>query len=237
MSFKKSYFLLFDEPLICDLKDTLNFPEHMNIVAYFDETEMKYIGKSKDYQVTYDNGCTSFINNQNLMELTMVILFSNQKQYGLLLCDITDEDIGFVQICGLQLGSLFNFMELNKLEQNAQSKLQDSLHVIQAQNKTLNLLSKYDDLTKLLNRRGFMEKALNIYNQNQGKQGYLIFGDLDPLKEINDVYGHSERDFAIITIAERFKKYCLTIQSSAGLVATNSLPLLYQMMCHLKNIF
>lgn len=206
MSFKKSYFLFFDEPIICDGNKFLDFPKNMYLVSYFNEKETCFIGKNKNYQVNYDNGFVSFIDGQDPMELTMVILFSDKKQYGLLLCDVTDGDIGFVQICGLQLGTLFNFMELNHIGQKTQAKLETSLQVIQEQNRILSFLSEYDELTKLFNRRGFIEEALALYRNNEGKRAYLLFGDLDHLKEINDVFGHVEGDFAITSLANRFKE-------------------------------
>ena len=206
MSFMKSYFLLFDRPISCESGETLSFPKNMNLVAYFNENEMKYVGMDPNYQVTYDNGFVSFIDGQDPMELTMVILFSDNKQYGLLLCDVADEDIGFVQICGLQFGTLLNFMELYRIEQKTQDELQSSLQVIREQNRILSFLSKYDGLTQLLNRRGFIEDALSLYRNNEGRRGYLIFGDLDHLKEINDFYGHVEGDFAIMSIAHRFQQ-------------------------------
>lgn len=206
MSFRKSYFLMFDEPVRCESGAKLSFPEKMNLVAYFNEHEMKFVGKDPAYQVTFDNGFVSFLDGQDPMELTMVILFSNDKQYGLLLCDVADEDIGFVQICGLQFGTLLNFMELYRMEQKAQAELQSSVQVIREQNRILNFLSKYDELTKLLNRRGFIEEALNLHKNSLGRKGYFIFGDLDHLKEINDVFGHVEGDYAIIAIADRFRQ-------------------------------
>ena len=206
MVFKKAYFLLFDEPITCEKEQTLSFPRNMNLVAYFNQKEMKYLGRHPAYQVTYDNGFVSFLDGQESTELTMVILFSDNKQYGLLLCDVADEDIGFVQICGLQFGTLLNFMELYRTEQETRAELQTSVQVIGEQNRILSFLSKYDELTKLLNRRGFIEEALKLYKHNQGKRGYVIFGDLDHLKEINDVFGHVEGDFAIISIANRFKQ-------------------------------
>ena len=206
MSFKKSYFLIFEQPLNYQPGQKLTFSEKMFLLAYFNEQEMKYVGFDDRYQVTYQNGIVSFLDGQDPMELTVVVLFSDNKQYGLLLCDVTDEDIGFVQICGLQLGTLLNFMELNRMQQTTQRELQSSVQVIREQNRILSFLSEYDELTKLLNRRGFIEETMNLYKNNQGKRGYLIFGDLDHLKEINDVFGHAEGDYAIMTVADRFKQ-------------------------------
>jgi len=66
-----------------------------------------------------------------------------------------------------------------------------------------------DDLTGLLNRRGFYalaEQQLKISKRN--KTGlYILYADLDDLKEINDVYGHIEGDKALVEIANILRKH------------------------------
>jgi diguanylate cyclase (GGDEF)-like protein len=67
--------------------------------------------------------------------------------------------------------------------------------------------SRHDELTGLLNRRGFMEIAqqtFNLSNQND-LPGAVLFADLDGLKRINDTYGHSEGDEALREIAKLLK--------------------------------
>ena len=63
------------------------------------------------------------------------------------------------------------------------------MKVIQEQNSILSYISEYDDLSQLLNRRGFMERASHAIESNSVKKAYLLFGDLDHLKEINDCFG------------------------------------------------
>lgn len=204
LSFKKSYFLLFDEITYLDIENPMKYADHMHLLSYFNEKEMKYFHKSPESKINYENGFTSFIKDEEPMELSMVVLFADQKQYGLLLCDVSDNDLGFVQICGIQLGNLFNFVELNNTEQIIRKELQSSLKIIREQNEILDFLSRYDELTNLYNRRGFIEQVIKLHNSNPGKKAYMIISDLDHLKEINDIYGHIEGDFAIRTIATRF---------------------------------
>lgn len=66
-------------------------------------------------------------------------------------------------------------------------------------NKSLDTISTTDELTGLLNRRGFIklsqEKINSIVKENGN--GIIIFGDMDGLKNINDTYGHAAGDIAI----------------------------------------
>lgn len=56
-----------------------------------------------------------------------------------------------------------------------------------------------------MNRRGLMEKAVQMNRKNDGKEMLILFADLDHLKEINDSFGHIEGDFAIKKCAETLK--------------------------------
>jgi len=73
-----------------------------------------------------------------------------------------------------------------------------------AANEELRRSSLHDFMTGLFNRRGFYsetEKLLDSGSYDGETQIALIFADLDGLKHINDTFGHSEGDNAIITLA------------------------------------
>jgi diguanylate cyclase (GGDEF)-like protein/PAS domain S-box-containing protein len=67
----------------------------------------------------------------------------------------------------------------------------------------LHSLSTTDDLTGLLNRRGFFSLAQQqLKLANRTKIGFLLlYVDLDGLKKINDVHGHPEGDQALVETA------------------------------------
>ncbi|MDA8165526.1 MAG: diguanylate cyclase [Desulfobacteraceae bacterium] len=65
-----------------------------------------------------------------------------------------------------------------------------------------------DELTGLLNRRGFLsmaEKQLQIADR-RGDGLFLLYADLDHLKWINDTLGHSAGDQALATTAEILRR-------------------------------
>lgn len=74
-------------------------------------------------------------------------------------------------------------------------------------------VSSHDTLTKLLNRKGFFDKADNIYARSKylNEPMFLIFADLDGLKYINDSLGHKYGDTFISDYANALthinKKY------------------------------
>ena len=72
----------------------------------------------------------------------------------------------------------------------------------------LRALSLTDELTGLYNRRGFFtltDQLLKLARRQ--KQGiFMLYADIDNLKEINDTFGHKEGDMALIETADILKK-------------------------------
>jgi diguanylate cyclase (GGDEF)-like protein len=80
------------------------------------------------------------------------------------------------------------------------------IQLVKMQEKLLRM-SVTDELTGLYNRRVFFTlvgQQINIYNR-QKQVIYLLYADLDNLKEINDTWGHLEGDHALIDSANILK--------------------------------
>lgn len=71
----------------------------------------------------------------------------------------------------------------------------------------LNSLYIHDALTGLYNRRGFEQLAQKTFEQtlSDNKKAMVLCIDIDNLKTINDVYGHTNGDLALRTIAEAMR--------------------------------
>jgi diguanylate cyclase (GGDEF)-like protein len=69
-------------------------------------------------------------------------------------------------------------------------------------------LATIDDLTKISNRRGFISLAQNSISlcARQDAPVSLVYLDLDQFKPINDQFGHSEGDHALVAFAELMRK-------------------------------
>lgn len=64
----------------------------------------------------------------------------------------------------------------------------------------------HDALTDIYNR-GYFEKMINHYNQEQNLPLGIVLCDLDRLKYVNDTYGHKKGDQLIQAIAQLLKNY------------------------------
>jgi diguanylate cyclase (GGDEF)-like protein len=128
-------------------------------------------------------------------------MFSGDQHFGVLLCDEDRQKSPLLHVIGLQLGMLIDFLALREQERKISAELEN----IREKNEILNFLSEYDSLTGLLNRRGFIERAIRRNRENIGKTAYCAYMDLDYLKQINDTFGHSEGDAALIGLSALLK--------------------------------
>ena len=80
----------------------------------------------------------------------------------------------------------------------------------QALLEKLNMLYHEDFLTKLYNRRGFEQFSDEEFAESKKHniKTMTLSIDMDNLKYINDVYGHSHEDLALQTIADAMRQAC-----------------------------
>ena len=131
-------------------------------------------------------------------------LFSGRKNYGYIVCKIKSSNYAIHSLSmKILINTIANNYEytLSLTKSKSLSKLNSSL---QQSNSTLNIQSKTDELTQILNRRGFMDLGQKTIELaiDVGSCGVIFFADLDGLKKINDSYGHDMGDEAIKAAAE-----------------------------------
>jgi len=102
--------------------------------------------------------------------------------------------------------------------QNLEEKVSERTSYLQDENVNLLENSLTDELTTLYNRRGFNQVFKQTLKSAQQKKQQLTFvlGDIDHFKRINDEFGHTTGDMALVSVAMNLKKHA---RSSKDIVA------------------
>jgi len=121
---------------------------------------------------------------------------------------------------------LSKIKEINSLNQGLYSMAENQLDILRnleekvadrtsyLQHENLNLLENAltDELTGLYNRRGFKQALSAAFKQARTTKQNLSFamGDIDHFKRINDKFGHTTGDIALVSVANNLKKHTRT---------------------------
>ena len=128
-------------------------------------------------------------------------LFRQNEHHGLLILDVEQAySLPLEQLREAVSNLITGSIVMGELDR-ARELLRQDLQRAQTSNQQLAALSEHDELTGLLNRRGFQNNAEGLVLH--GVQPLLLIsGDMDGLKAINDRHGHPAGDAAIIAMAD-----------------------------------
>lgn len=129
----------------------------------------------------------------------LIDIFSCMSQYGVLMCDIPHRYFNYIERICCQIGIAMKLTCLVASQQRLLGEKEEMLRSLERQNLILGKISTKDDLTGILNRRGFITKvdAMLCDPQNIGQKAALLYADLNYLKQINDTFNHTEGNFAL----------------------------------------
>ena len=212
-----THLFLLDEPIVYDGRRKWTCPYNLHLAASYEDGRITTKAAYERPQVMKENGLCHLMENGKWHQYMVFLLFSGEKQYGLLACDIDQEDFPFFYVISLQIGLSLRYLEISKAEAARRLEMSRNMEEIQERNRVLGIISEYDELTGLLNLRGFMEHTRRVCQTGNGQRAYMIYGDLDHLKEINDTWGHSAGNFALKSVAEILKG-CLRSNDILGRV-------------------
>ncbi len=126
-------------------------------------------------------------------------VFSGELNYGYILCQLGTKEIAVYSIfLKILINTIAQAYEYTTT-QEANAFLSKENKALQKDNIMLNLQKNTDELSHILNRRGFLEygqRQINIATE-MNTSGLVIYGDMDGLKYINDTFGHEMGDAAI----------------------------------------
>lgn len=191
---------LYDNPLEIEQKDNIKIPPKAKIQIEYDveKGNSKIFPLGKGDEIILSESLLS--ENEDFYRNGQYFIhpvFVRNRNYGYLICKSDSRDYILTAI-SLKIISdiLVNAFEYSVVLQNQQSLLEV--------NKNLAITAKTDELTSVLNRRGFMEYGQRLIEMSvlSNKMGSVFFCDLDGLKTINDTYGHEIGDLAIKTEAK-----------------------------------
>ncbi|MBR1691682.1 MAG: GGDEF domain-containing protein [Lachnospiraceae bacterium] len=210
MGVRSAMICVTEDAVICRQDKEWISPKELSVAAYFNQDNMMSFSWQERPIVNVKQGILNLFKNKNNTNKSYMVfpLFAENCHFGILACDVNPDEALSVHVYSLMVGSVLRFMQLSMNERQVQKKLESSMRLLKEKNKVLSFISAFDELTGMLNRRGFGEKAFEFNKKNEGRNAYFVFADLDHLKEINDKYGHAEGDYAIIQCARTLNASC-----------------------------
>jgi len=181
-----------------------HMPHKAFVFSVFDEITGIDMNASGD-KVYFDPN--EFIIPDNLININqsgmyVLPLFHNSLQYGYMIFrkgnyDVSIYDLVSKIVCTI-ISSVYSFDLISVQTEK-----------IKSQYSKLDIVANTDELTKLYNRRGLFELSHAKLEKAKKKKtkGYVVYCDIDGLKQINDTFGHESGDVAIIAESKILKRY------------------------------
>lgn len=197
----QSAICLYKRPVPVEEGQDYNLPDSARIFFAHDRESLFTIVNRKEY---FD--CSKKLLPGNMLDdykgVNVVrVLYHGKYQYGYMIMSLGCYEVEEYML----IYSMIAKFIANAYEVSCSEEIKSDLT---EKNQSLSKLSKTDELTGILNRRGFMlaaQQELSLAAE-LGKTGLVIYGDIDGLKKINDTYGHDAGDRAILAEVELLRK-------------------------------
>ena len=169
------------------------------VIGFYDDKIIK-IKNTADKPITFENYFSVMEDNfeQKLRMLFFVPLFFNDEELGIMILPYSSSNPDILYWNRRP----FDMYEMLRVNISTAVKGAELLTKVQT-------LSITDELTGLLNRRGFFQFAyarLPYLSRHSEISAIVLFMDMDGLKHINDTYGHKEGDAAIAVCAKLLRE-------------------------------
>ncbi|MCQ2583795.1 MAG: GGDEF domain-containing protein [Treponema sp.] len=199
INMKKVAICLYDDPIVVKNGELFNLPSQVTMTYIFDK-EKDVSERTNQRFNPYDQLLPKEVFAYDSTRYVMQAIYYGEKQYGYGFFEVYDVNYQLANIfIKILSNGLANAFEYSRKENEAES--------LEKTNQELTSTSRTDELTRVLNRRGFMsagQQALQ-FAKSIGKTGLVVFCDMDGLKKINDTYGHEIGDKAIQAEAKALK--------------------------------
>ncbi|MBI4976837.1 MAG: GGDEF domain-containing protein [Spirochaetes bacterium] len=146
----------------------------------------------------------SSVPEHSKLPILVMPVSSNGRMYGFWALDFSFEYGEFIESLRKHVGAVLSGERLIHMRDDAEAQLRQALVMLERHNMELSYRAQRDELTGLLNRRGFLDVASREMEMplGNGERHMVFFIDLDRLKVINDTWGHAAGDEAIAAAAK-----------------------------------
>ncbi len=203
---KSCFLFTLKKPLPYNFGETWKKPESLYLRAYLENE--KAIAPPKTAQlIKTDNIYSHRFMPDERKTYVMIDLYARELQYGFMLCDIEYDNFHYVEFLCYQISIAIKLMHMFDMRRSLLAEQDILVRRLQKENLQLDAISGKDELSGILNRRGFYKKIGDFIEKEKADDKQIIFtyADLNYLKQINDYYGHNEGDFAIQACAAAFE--------------------------------
>lgn len=194
--------VLFEKPLSTDMFEYFPLPTAAYVYAAYDKQSAYWLG--------YDESPLLFNPQETMLPngifahtdgMYVISLYRSSTLYGYIIFRPGTYDVTvYSMVCKMISNAIANAFTVTQSEEKQRE--------LEKEYDLATTISVTDEMTGLLNRRGFMNLGLKAMELSQGRKkgGMVLFGDMDGLKKINDTYGHAAGDRAIKTEALLLKR-------------------------------
>lgn len=195
------YVSLFNVPIYITKEELPELPENIELYMYADNPNNKEVFNPETIFNLKERIFPPEADEESAGIFIAHPIFAGEALFGYFTAKITNTKFtsyqAYFKILSSSISQSYEYTK--KLIQNEE---------LSSEVTQLSDLAKTDELTGLLNRRGFMElgqRTIDIL-QEISNAGVVFFGDMDGLKKINDTYGHKMGDKAIQIMGQVFQK-------------------------------
>lgn len=204
-----AYLFLYEEPIHHARFTTFNMPKNIKFKAYYRDNRSYAVDKADQDIDSHSIFGIDKIPQDRRVTMVLSPLFSGEDIFGVLLCEAGQESFRNIDPVSVHISTAIKSMVLLRQQDKVQVRLEETMAKLIENNDALQVISKTDQLTGLLNRWGFMEAVQKcMESAAPGLRGMFMYADMDGLKNINDNYGHDDGDFALKSMTSILRQAC-----------------------------
>lgn len=194
---------MYDEPFALkqsehfDVPDSVRFVMHVNL-----DSGKNIVDENGEVFNPHERLIPSCLETEELKDGGQFVfqpIFLGEYHYGYIICKLRRPAFAMNSVVLKILASVLSQGHNYSKTLRRVESLNSANRELQSDNIALKKQSTTDELTGLLNRRGFSANAQKLvsFAAEMQMNGLVCFADLDGLKQINDTFGHDYGDLAI----------------------------------------